>query len=129
METDLNELSEKIIGCVFTIHSKLGNGFLEKIYENALLIELKKAGLKTTSQKTIQVFYDDILVGDFVPDLIVEDRVIVELKCVNSLSSTHSAQCINYLKATKLQFCLLVNFGEERAKIKRLINPELGLRL
>lgn len=118
----LNKLSEKIIGCVFAVHNKLGSGFLEKVYENALIVELGKLGLKVESQKPIQVFYDEVLVGDFVADLIVENKIILELKAVLALHDVHQAQCINYLKATGLPLCLLINFGKTKAEIKRFKN-------
>lgn len=118
---ELNVLTHRIIACVYAVHSKLGCGFLEKVYENALCVELEKSGLKFETQKPVNVFYSGRLVGEFVCDLVIEDRVVVELKSVKTLTELHSAQCINYLKATGLPLCLLVNFGEARAKVKRFI--------
>lgn len=118
---ELNALSHRIIACVYSVHSALGCGFLEKVYENALCVELEKNGLKFETQKPVNVFYSGRLVGEFVCDLVVEDQVIVELKSVKTLADAHSAQCINYLKATGFPLCLLVNFGETRAKVKRFI--------
>jgi GxxExxY protein len=116
----LNPITEKIIGCAYTVGSTLGVGFLEKVYENALAHELRKAGLKVGQQQPIRVRYDDIIVGEYVADLLVEDCVLVELKAVQNLDSVHMAQCINYLKATGLRLCLLINFGTRRVGIKRI---------
>lgn len=130
MKTDgLNELTRRIIGAVFSVHSALGSGFLEKVYENALALELKLAGMKFETQCPVKVAYRGETVGDFVADVLVEDTVLVELKAVKALSEAHSAQCVNYIKATGLPVCLLVNFGEEKAKVRRFINPALRLSL
>ena len=99
-------------------HSR--RGFLEKVYENALAHELRKAGLKVVQQRAIQVSYDGVIVGDYVADLLVEDSVLIEVKAVRGVDEVHTAQCINYLKATKLKICLLLNFGRPRLEIRRL---------
>jgi GxxExxY protein len=127
MSTDeerINLVTEKIIGCAFVVAKKLGCGFLEKCYENALAHELRKAGFNVCQQVVLKVWYDDIVVGDYVADLIVEGIVLVELKAIQSLDPVHSAQCINYLAATKLPVCLLINFGK-RVDVKRLAGPKL----
>ena len=93
---------------------------MEKVYENALAHELRKAGLKVLQQQAIQVLYDGIVVGDYIADMLVEDCVIVELKAVKALDEIHQAQCLNYLKATGLHLCLLLNFGSRRVEVKRL---------
>jgi GxxExxY protein len=93
----LNKITEKVIGCAFTISNTLGAGFIEKVYENALAHELVKAGLKVEKQASINVFYDGLLVGEFAADLMVERNIIVELKVVKALDEIHSAQCRNYL--------------------------------
>lgn len=116
----LNPITEKVIGCSYTVSNTLGAGFLEKVYENALFHELQKAGLKVLQQHPVQVLYDGIVVGEYVADLIVEDCVIVELKSVKALDEIHQMQCLNYLKATGLHLCLLLNFGSRRVEIKRL---------
>jgi GxxExxY protein len=121
MDTDedkLNQLTEKVIGCAFTVSNRLGCGFLEKVYENALAHELRKAGLAVQQQHPILVRYDGIVVGDYVADLIVEGSVIVELKACKDLDDVHSAQCLNYVFATGLPVCLLLNFGKPRLQIK-----------
>ena len=121
-EHGLNDLTEKIIGCAFRVSNKLGCGFLEKCYENAMAIELRKAGLAFQQQHPIPVLYDGSVVGDYVADLIVEGRVLVELKVVREFDPVHSAQCINYLKATGLPVCLLINFAKPKLDIKRFRN-------
>jgi GxxExxY protein len=119
-ERRLNELTEKIIGGAFAVSNKLGCGFLEKVYENALAHELRKRGLRVEQQHPIPVHYDGVLVGDFIADLIVENSVIVELKATKDNHDIFTAQCLNYLKATSLPICLLLNFGKPRLEVKRL---------
>ena len=116
----LNELSGRIIGCAFIVLNTLGVGFAEKIYENALAHELRKAGLATVQQRGITVMYDGIVVGDYSVDLLVEQVLLVELQAVKTLNEDHHAQCVNYLKATGLHLCLLLNFGNPRLEIKRI---------
>ena len=111
-------LTETIIGCAFQVHNALGEGFLEKVYENALRIELTKRGLKVKQQEPILVHYDDRVVGEFYADLWVEDRVIAELKAVRSLDRAHEVQLVNYLAATGVDTGLLLNFGPS-VQIKR----------
>jgi GxxExxY protein len=118
---DQNEITRTIIGCAYTIQNSLGNGFLEKVYENALVHELKKAGMPVDQQKEVRVVYDGIKVGEYFADIIVGNSVIVELKAVRALDEVHMAQCLNYLKATGLKICLLINFGRPRLQIKHFI--------
>jgi GxxExxY protein len=120
-ETGLNELSERIIGCAMTVSNALGAGFLEKVYENALAHELRKAGLAVVQQRGIVVIYDGVTVGEYAVDLLVEETVIVELKATKAVADIHRAQCINYLRATGLHLCLLLNFGNPRLDIKRIV--------
>jgi len=119
---ELDHLTKKIIGCVYRVSNKLGSGFLEKVYENALVIELRRTGLHLEQQHPIRVFYEDFLVGEFAVDLLVEEHVIVELKAAKALDDVHSAQCMNYLRAAGLSVCLLVNFGRPQAQIKRIVS-------
>ncbi len=119
---DLNALTEKIIGCAYEVANGLGAGFLEKVYENALRNELRRTGLAVLQQHAIPVVWRGEVVGDYYADLLVEKVVIVELKAVKTVDDIHIAQCLNYLKATGLQLCLLVNFGKPRIDIKRLVN-------
>ncbi len=116
-------LSGQIIACAYQVANTLGPGFLEKVYENALAHELRKAGLAVVQQQGIEVHYDGILVGDFVADLVVEGRVIVELKACRELADAHAAQCLNYLKATGMAVCLLLNFGKARIDVRRFERP------
>ena len=118
---EINRITEKIIGCAYKVANELGCGFLEKVYENALAYEIRKIGLKVEQQKQIKVFYDKIEVGFYETDLVVQDVVLVELKGVKNLNEAHKAQCLNYLKATGLKICLLINFGNPRVEVKRLI--------
>ena len=114
------ELTENILGACFEVMNELGSGFLESIYEKALLIALREKGLKADSQKPISVSFRSEAVGDFYADIIVEDQVIIELKTVKSLLPEHQAQVINYLTATGIEVGLLVNFGSSRLEYKRL---------
>lgn len=119
-------ITERIIGCAYKVANALGPGFLEKVYENALLHELRKAGLAVQAQKSIEVWYEQVLVGDFVVDLLVEGRVLVELKATATLDRSHMAQALNYLAATGLRTCLLINFGTPKIQVRRLGRDRAG---
>lgn len=112
-------LSERVIGCAFTVSNTLGVGFLEKVYENALAHELRKNGMTVQQQYAVEVRYDGVTVGEYVADLLIEGVLLVELKAIRQLDNVHEAQCLNYLKATGLKTCLLLNFGHPRIEIKR----------
>jgi len=114
-------LTGMIIGCCFRVANELGPGFLEKVYEHALAHELRKTKSKVTQQQGIEVFYDGVNVGKYEADLVVEGRVIVEIKAVRALDSAHVAQCLNYMRGTGLEICLLVNFGRAKIQVRRLI--------
>ena len=118
---EYQELTEKVIGCAYQVFNRMGFGFLESVYEKCMLIELAKSGLKLESQKKIQVFYDDELVGDFIADIIVEDILILELKSVRQIHKAHEVQLVNYLVATKQPVGLIINFAEEKVQIKRKV--------
>ncbi len=115
----INDITEKIIGCAYKVMNELGCGFLEKVYENALAYEIRKLGMKVEQQSKIKVLYDEIEVGFYEPDLLVDNLVVVELKTVTSLENIHKAQCLNYLKATRMKVCLLINFGNPKVEVKR----------
>ena len=115
------ELTEKIIGCVYAVYNQMGFGFLESVYEKCLLIELKKTGLKVEAQSPISVFYDDELVGEFFADVIVEDTIILELKSVRRVVQAHEVQLVNYLTATRKEVGLILNFGPEKVEVKRKV--------
>jgi len=119
-EGELNKLTEKVIGCAFSVSNSLGAGFLEKVYENALAYELRKASLRVEQQKPINVYYEDIIVGEYTADLLIENYLLLELKTVEKFNEVHLAQSLNYLKATNLPLCLLLNFGKPKVEIKRV---------
>jgi GxxExxY protein len=114
-------ISQRVIRCAFDVSNTLGAGFLEKVYENALCVELEKNDLKFHAQKPIIVDYKGFQVGEYVADIIVEDKLLLELKAVSLFSSSHDAQVINYLKATNLSVGLLLNFGRPKLGIKRIV--------
>ena len=114
----IDDFTKEIIGCAYKVHNTLGSGFLEKVYERALAIELKKTGLKVKCQYPVPVYYDEELVGDFYADLIIDDVVIIELKAVETLNRIHEVQLVNYLNATKIATGLLLNFGNS-VQVKR----------
>jgi GxxExxY protein len=118
---DVNEITYAINGAVFEVNRVLGPGFLEKVYENALLIELRERGLKAENRVPIKVFYKDKVVGEYIADILVEEKVILELKAVERLEKIYEAQLLNYLKATGIQIGLLVNFTHPKAEIKRMV--------
>lgn len=115
-----SDITEQIIGAFYMVYNTLGYGFLEKVYENALYLELRKAGLNVEKQKQIRVFYEGLEVGLYSADLCVADSVIVELKAAESLCEEHEYQLINYLKATDIEVGLLLNFGK-RPEFKRKV--------
>ena len=127
MDTDKNRfdgITEQVISAAYRVHNVLGCGFLEKVYENALAHELRKRGFNVQQQVKVDVYYDGVIVGEYFADLIVEGAVLVELKAIKSLDLAHSAQCINYLTATHLPVCLLLNFST-RVEVKRIAGPTL----
>ena len=121
-QDELNNISEIIIGAAYEVSNSLGAGFLEKVYENALSHELRKVKMKVEQQKSIKVYYDSMVVGDYFADLIVNETVIVELKTAKHIDNSHLAQTLNYLKATGLKLGLIINFGNPKVEIKRVVN-------
>jgi len=115
-------LAEVIVDSAYKVGGILGCGFLEKIYENSLAIELVASGLNVEIQKPIKVRYADIVVGEYFADMLVENDIVVELKAVKAIENIHFAQCQNYLKATGKKLALLINFGEEKVKVRRVAN-------
>ena len=116
-----NQITEAVIGAAYKVANTLGSGFLEKFYENALAIEIRKSSLLVVQQHPINVKYEGVIVGEFVADLLVQDEILVELKAVKALDEIHLAQCLNYLKANGLRVCLLINFGIQKVEIMRVI--------
>jgi GxxExxY protein len=126
METQLlhQEITERIIKGFYTVYNTLGYGFLEKVYENALAIELRKLGMKVEQQAPIKVHYDDKLVGEYFADLLVERLVILELKAAEAIAEEHEAQLLNYLKATEIEVGLLLNFGPKPSFRRRVFSND-----
>lgn len=126
MNTDedgyLDPLTERVLGAVFEVSNTLGAGFLEKVYERALLRELTIRGIRTTAQASFAVTYKGHNVGEYAADILVEDALVIELKCVDRLANEHTAQCINYLRASGLRLCLLVNFQKPKVEWKRIMH-------
>jgi GxxExxY protein len=114
------ELTNKIICAFYNVYNTLGHGFLEKVYENALAVEMKKIGLSVTQQESVKVYYEGVQVGDYFADIIVNGLVILELKATEFLKNEHFAQLTNYLKATDKEVGLLLNFGK-KPEFKRLV--------
>ena len=113
------DLTHRIIGCAMQVHRTLGPGFLESVYQHALAHEVHKAGLKVECEKKIKVFYDDVIVGDFCADMLVQDIIMIENKAVQKLSPAHEAQLVNYLTATRTEIGLLLNFGSASLEFRR----------
>lgn len=125
MNTDQNnfkhrELTQKVIGIFYEVYNELGHGFLESVYEKAMVIGLRDAGIKAAEQASIMVRFRGELIGDFRADLLIEDLVIVELKAASGLEPAHEAQLLNYLRATDIEVGLLLNFGQ-KPQFKRLV--------
>ena len=115
-----SEITEKIIAAAYAVHNQLGFGFLEKVYKNALMIELENMSLKCKAEVPLNVFYSDKLVGEFFADIVVEDKIVVETKAVSKLDPAHEAQLVNYLKASGISVGLLINFGSS-VEVKRRV--------
>jgi len=118
---EVNDITEAIIGCAYTVSNTLGIGYVEKVYENAMVVAARKAGLFVEQQFPIKVVFDGVVVGEFFADLFVEKRVLVELKAVSMINQDHTAQALNYLRATGVDVCLLINFGKPKVEVKRLL--------
>jgi GxxExxY protein len=114
------EITEQIISAAYAVHNTLGYGFLEKVYHNSLVIELKKKGIFTEQEKPIAVKYDNVLVGEYFADIVVDNKVVVEVKAVDKYNSAFEAQLLNYLKATGLEVGLIINFGPS-VNVKRMV--------
>jgi GxxExxY protein len=119
--TYLNSLSKRVLGAVIEVSNTLGAGFLEKVYQRALLRELSLRGISATTEASFTVLYKGHSVGEYFADILVEDALVVELKCVARLAHEHTAQCLNYLRASRRTVCLLVNFQKPRVEWKRIV--------
>ena len=118
----LNDISGKVIGAAYKVSNTLGAGFLEKVYENAMMLELEPTGLTAFQQKPISVYYKGSIVGEYFADIMVENEIVVELEAVRVIDNIHLAQTMNYLKSTKLKLGLIINFGNPKVEIKRVVN-------
>lgn len=116
---EFEELVQTVIQCAYNVRLQLSSGYLEMVYQNALLIELDKHGLFAETEVSVPVYYDDVVVGEYKADIIVEGKIIIELKAIQNLLPIHEAQLVNYLTATKIDCGLLINFGGDRLVIKR----------
>lgn len=116
------ELTEKIIGSAFDVANSLGCGFLEKVYENALALDLREKGFCVKQQYPIEVYYKEHVVGEYIADLLVNDEIIIELKATKEIADIHKAQVINYLRATGIKVGLLLNFGNPKLEFRRFNN-------
>ncbi len=123
-ELKYSELTEAIICCFYTVYNKLGYGFLEKVYENALLLELSKRGMTALAQAPINVFYYGDIVGQYFADILVNDSLIIEIKAARNLLPEHEAQLLNYLKATNVEVGLLLNFGPSPQIKRKLLDND-----
>jgi GxxExxY protein len=119
-EIGLEDLTGCVIGRAFRVGNTLGRGFVEKVYENALAYELRLTGLDLRQQYPIKVFYEGEVVGDFIADIVLEKRLLIEVKACQGINNLHIAQCLNYLKAARFSLCLIVNFGTPKVQIKRV---------
>lgn len=115
------ELSYKVVGLAMQVHTELGYGFLEKVYENSLMILLRENGIEATQQMLIKVYFHKQIVGESIADILVEDQIILELKSQTNISDVHKAQTLNYLKATGHKLALLLNFGKRKLEYERLV--------
>ncbi|MEO8371334.1 MAG: GxxExxY protein [Candidatus Solibacter sp.] len=121
-KVELDSLSERVISAIFEVSNTLGGGFLEKVYQRALITELRLRGLGVTAEVAFKVSYKGQVVGEYFADLLVEDVLVVELKCVERLTGEHAAQCLNYLRASGRKVCLLVNFYKPKVEWKRVVH-------
>jgi len=115
------DLSYKIVGLAIDVRKELGYGFLEKVYENCLMILLRENGIGAEQQVPVKVYFHGQVVGDYIADILVENEIILELKSQDHIADAHKAQTLNYLKATKLKLAILLNFGKDRLEAKRLV--------
>jgi GxxExxY protein len=119
-----SDITELIIKAFYNVYNKLGYGFLERVYENSMVIELKKQGLTCHTQSSINVFYDDCKVGFYIADIIVDNCVIIEVKAADSLCEEHEAQLTNYLRATDIEVGILLNFGKKPSFKRKVFSTE-----
>ena len=117
-----DSLTELVIGAILEVSNTLGAGFLEKVYQRALLQELRLRGIRAQAEASFRIYYKDHYIGEYYADILVEDVLVLELKCVERFTDEHMAQCLNYLRASNLTVCLLINFQKSRADWKRIVS-------
>ena len=117
----LRPITEQIIGAAFEVHNVLGYGFLEKVYQRAMQVELQKRGIKIELEPKLRVKFKGVIVGDYAADLLVEDKIVVELKADSEYQSAHEAQLLNELRGMEMHLGYLINFGRERVEYKRMV--------
>lgn len=122
----MSALTEEVLAAAFEVSNTLGPGFLEKVYERALLHELRSRGIQAATQVPFVIRYKSIQVGEYFADVVVEDQLLLELKCVDHFAPEHTAQCLNYLQAARLPLCLLINFQNPKLQWKRIILSHLA---
>jgi GxxExxY protein len=126
----INFLTERVLNAVFEVSNTLGSGFLEKVYERALLTELHLRGIRATAQASCSIIYKGRPAGDYIADILIEDVLAIELKCVDRLANEHTAECLHYLRASGLSVCPLINFQKPKVEWKRIVhrfqNPEVA---
>lgn len=115
------ELSYRVLGAAMEVHSEQGNGFLEKVYEKALIVRLNELGIHVEIQKKLNVFYHDTNVGHYIADIVIENKIILELKTVRKIDENHNAQIINYLKASQIKIGYILNFANQKLEYKRFV--------
>lgn len=115
------DLSYKIVGLAMQIHSELGFGFLEKVYENSMMVLFRRENIMAKQQVPISVSFDGEIVGDYYADIVIEDKIILELKAIEKITDAHKAQALNYLKATGLKLAIIINFGKQRLEYERIV--------
>ncbi len=115
------DLSYQIIGLAMEVLRKLGYGFLEKVYENSLMILFRREGIRSEQQYPIKVYFEGEVVGNYVADILIEDKIIIELKCVEKINNIHKAQALNYLKATRMRLAIILNFAKDKLQYQRLV--------
>ena len=125
LDGEMNRLIETVIGCSYQVMNELGTGFLESVYEKALQVALDQVGIRAERQVPITVRFREAVVGEFFADLLVRNMLVIELKTVDQLAPEHQAQVINYLNATGIPAGLLINFGNRRVEVKRLVNRKI----
>ncbi|BCM89984.1 hypothetical protein IAD21_01835 [Abditibacteriota bacterium] len=118
---EINTITREVIGCAFEVGTELGIGYAEKVYENALVFEMRSRGLNLEQQVPLKVRYKEVVVGEFIADIVVEGCVLIELKAQNAILDAHVAQCVNYLKTTGFPIALILNFGTPRVQTKRVV--------